>query len=432
VVVAIALSSLWLGMAELRAEPRRTTEQVTLRKKPGEKETALVLLEANTEVTVLAEEGRWLKVKVRDAVGYLTRTTVTTGDAPTAQGSASDAWSAARRTPDGHEVTELFVDAPSAGVLAASPEPSAAKVADVPKGTRLTVLDAATPGWLHARDAAGHEGWIASGNVQNGAIAVEVPGVDLQGRAADYNRAPEGALAIRGSIGFGYRSLGMDLSSNAEGGLTNYLVDADAAAAVLALDVRSRLVAPWFVAGDARVELSSSSPGIDYPGPTAPPGKIPFTTFATDAGARAGLRLKSAIDLALRVGGHYDAFVTKSVDNAGMLPRERLLGVTAGLRADILPPHSRFAASARFDILALGSRAQTPGLEDGTSSTAHALWGGVTVRYQLARHVAPFAGYDFGRATTSWTGMSVREPGVTDAHRVDTTQLFQLGIAAEL
>ncbi len=435
VVVAIALMVSLLGLTELRAEPRRTTEAVTLRKKPGEKEAAITKLAAHTEVTVLAEEGRWLKVKVHNAVGYLTRTTVTPGTAPapvTAPSPQDGSWSAGRRTSDGHEITALFVDAPSAGVLAARPDPQAPKVADIAKGARLTVIDSTTPGWLHARDAAGHEGWIASGHVENGATAVVVSGVDLQGRPDDYDRSPTAPLALRGSIGFGYRSLGMDLSSNAEGGLTNYLVDADAAAAVGELDVRRQLSGSWFVAGDARVELSESSPGIDYPGPTAPPGKIPFSTFAADAGVRGGLRLDPAIEVALRVGGHYDAFLTKTVDNAGMLPRERLVGVTAGLRADITPPHSRFAAGIRFDVLALGSRAQTPGLEDGTSSTARALWGGVTVRFQLARHLAPYAGYDFGRASTAWTGMSVREPGVTNARRVDTTQLFQLGIAAEL
>ena len=416
------------------AEPRRTTESVTLRKKPGEKETAVATVPANTEVTVLGEEGRWLKVKVNGNTGYLTRTTVSGGDAKDVD--AKPQWSAARRTEDGKEMTELFVEAPKAGALVTEPKPGAGKIADIAKGARLVVLDATTPGWLHARDDGGHEGWIATGEVQNGATAVTVSGagVDLAGSAVEqtYTRPPVGALAIRAEVGLAYRSLGMDLTSNAEGGLTNYLVDADAAAAVIDVDARQQLSPSLFAGADLRMVASESSPGIDYPGPTAPPGKIPFATFATDVGVRAGIHAKQAFDLALRLGGHYDAFLPKSVDNAGSLPRERLIGVTAGVRADIVPPHSRFGAAVRFDIMALGSRAQTPGLEDGTSSTARALWGGVTVRYQLGRHISPFAGYDFGRASTDWTGMSVREPSVTDAHRVDTTQLVQIGVSAEL
>jgi hypothetical protein len=49
-----------------RAEPRRTLEEVTLRKKPGEKEAVVARLPAGTPVTVLALEGRRL-VQVRAA-----------------------------------------------------------------------------------------------------------------------------------------------------------------------------------------------------------------------------------------------------------------------------------------------------------------------------------------------------------------------------
>jgi hypothetical protein len=349
------------------AEPRRTTEAVVLRKKPGEKEPVVAKIPANTEVKVLAEQGRWLKVRVNGVEGYLTRTTVTDPEAP--ELAPTGAWSAEMTSPT--------------ALLGSAPNPDASKI---------------------------------------GEVAAE----------ASFTRAAPPTIAIRAELGLGYRALGMDLTSNAEGGLTNYLVDADAVAVVLDVDATMRLSGRAFVAADLRTSFSDSSPGIDYPGPTAPPGKIPFTTVATDLGVRAGIRLKDAFDLALRAGGHYDAFLTQTVDNAGMLPRERLLGVTLGVRADIAPPHTRFGATARFDVLAVGSRAQTPGLEDGQGSTAHALWGGLTLRYFASRHASPFVAYELGRATTAWTGMSVREPAVTNAHRVDTAQVIQIGISAEL
>jgi len=423
-LVCTALLIATIVSAVATAEPRRTTESVTLRKKPGEKEAAVVTIPANTVVTVIGEEGRWLKVKVNGAVGYVTRTTIT---APAAGDETPQAggWSSGRKG------DELFIEVLRAGTLAAEPKPTAAKISDVEKGAHLVVLDATTPGWIHARDEEGREGWISRAQVENGATGVTLTNTDLQGTAQTYVRPPPAPLAIRAELGLGYRSLGMDLTSNAEGGLTNYLVDADAVAAVLDVGATYRLEG-FFVGGDVRTAFSEASPGIDYPGPTAPPGRIPFSTFAADAGVRAGIHVHDAIDLALRAGGHYDAFITKVVDNAGMLPRERLLGATVGLRADIAPPHSRFGATLRFDLLVVGSRAQTQGLEDGTDSSAHALWGGVAVRYQLSPRFSPFAAYDFGRATTSWTGPSMREPGVTDAHRVDTTQLVQIGVSAEL
>ena len=418
----LLITAALLYAAIASADPRRTTEQVTLRKKPGEREAAVGTIAANTEVTVLAEEGRWLKVKAGNQVGYVTRTTITAPDVAT---PAPEGWSAARKGS-----TDLFIEAPTATSLVAEPKVGAAKVGDVAKGAHLVVLDT-TSGWIHARDDQGHDGWLPSGGAANGATAVTISNTDLQGTAEVYARPAPRQLAIRAEVGIGYRSLGMDLTSNAEGGLTNYLVDADAAAFVVDASAIYRLEG-FFVGADLKVTASTASPGIDYPGPTAPPGKIPFSTFATDVGARAGFHLGEAFDVALRLGGHYDAFMTKMVDNAGMLPRERLVGATIGLRADVAPPHSRFGATLRFDLLAIGSRAQTPGLEDGTANTAHALWGGVAVRYQLSEHVSPFAAYDFGRATTEWTGPSVREPAVTDAHRVDTTQLIQLGVSAEL
>lgn len=340
------------------AAPRHTTAAVTLRKRPGEKQASVAQLPANTPVTVLGEDGRWLRVRANGAEGYLTRTSVT-DDTP---------------------------------------------------------LPPPTPAW--------------------GAHPPEVPGKRAEivaGTSVDetYTRPPPRTFELRAGAGLGYRSLGMDLRSNAEGGLTNYLVDADAAAAVLDAGATLRLGGRLLAGFDATTTLSTSSPGIDYPGPTAAPGTIPFTTFALDVGGRLGLRVGD-IELAVRAGAHYDAFLPRSVENAGMLPRERLLGVVAGARVDLAPAHSRFGASARFDILVVGSRAQTPGLEDGTSSTAHALWGGVSVRYLIGAHVAPFAALDFGRATTAWTGPSVREPAVTDAHRTDTTQLLQIGLGAEL
>jgi SH3-like domain-containing protein len=430
---------------------RHTLEPVALRKKPGEKEAVVARLPAGAEVTVLAFDGRWLRVRAGGVEGYLARTTVSAPEDADADAAAQiGQWSAGRRV-GGRMVGELFIDVVvDRAVLRAEPRPDAAAIVALARGARLTVVDAASdPAWIRARDPAGHDGWIGRAEIDNGASGVVVTGVDLRGveRSETGGGAPRGIdrphddrgaqparrpLVLRADLGIGYRALGMDLTSNAEGGLSNYTAEAGAVAATLDADAVLRLGGAWLAGADARVSASDSSPGLDYPGPTAPPGKIPFRTFAADAGARFGARLQRAFDVAMRAGVHYDAFITRSVANAGMLPRERLLGATLGVRADIAPERSRFAVTARFDALVLGGRAQTAGLQDGTSSTAHALWGGLTLRYGVGHGVAAFGGYDFGRATTEWSGMSARQPGVTRTRRVDTAQLVQLGISAEL
>jgi hypothetical protein len=236
---------------------------------------------------------------------------------------------------------------------------------------------------------------------------------------------------IRASVALGYRSLGMDFSSNGTAGLANYLVSADAASADLGVDAALRL-AGIAVGGDARIQLGTSSPGsgIAYVGPSAPSGDIAFKTFAADTGARVGLRTRT-YELAARAGLHYDAFLANHVDNAGRLPREQLVGATLGARIVIAPP-TRIAVELRFDRLMIGKRGQTAGLQDGTASDAGGLWAGATIRVTLRRHFALLSAYDFGRLTTTWSGMSQRATDITSAHRIDSTQTVQLGVAAEL
>lgn len=410
------------------AETRRTAVEVTVRKRAGEKAAAVAVVPAGTDLEVVREEGRWVVVRVKGADGYVTRTSFV---AALAAAPASSAWSAARRSDAGIELS-LYVGVTAAsGSLHAERSATSPVVATLARGARIAVVDAGSdPAWIQGRDDQGHAGWIARREVTDGAPAtldVREPEV-----AAKFVGAPARSLELRVFAGVGFRSLGMDLTSNSAGGLTNYLVDADSVAGTLEMDALLRPAGAWLVAFDGTAQTSVASPGIDYPGPTSAAGKVAFRTVSGELGARAGRRFRDAIELAIRVAGHYDAFLPRDVDNAGMLPRERLLGATAGARLELRPSRSRFGAVVRADVLVFGARAQTTGLEDGTSSTAHAAWGGVTIRIAATRRWAVFGAYDFARMSTSWSGMSTRQPGVTSTHRVDTAQVVQLGVGAAL
>jgi Bacterial SH3 domain len=448
VFIAIVLSIATIRVGA--ADPWRTTIDVVLRKKPGERQAAVTKLPAGTTVVIEKEEGRWLRVRAGKVVGYLTRTTVAdAAPAPDAvvtppvasepaahPGGPTNRWSEERARSTHAGTTGLFVavSAPRASLLEA-PHATAAKRGAVDRGTRLAVIDAASPGWIHVRDGGGRDAWIARAEVANSLPgAIEEPGIASAAVAPELE-APvrrAGRLAIRAGAGVGYRSLGMDFTSNGSAGLANYLVSADAAAANLEADVAMKL-ARVRIGLDARTQVSTSAPGsgIEYLGPSRAGGKIPFTTFALDTGVRIALQ-RRIFELAARAGVHYDAFVAKDVENAGKLPREQLVGATLGGRLEIAPPASRVGVAIRVDALVIGARDQTPGLEDGSASSAHAIWAGTTVRLALRRHWAVSIGYDFARATTAWTGMSVRTPGVTAAHRVDQSQIVQVGLGAEL
>lgn len=429
------ISWLLIGMAIptlAAAETRKTTTQVTVRKRAGEKAAAVVVLPAGTAVDVVREEGRWVLVRVKGGEGYVTRTNLDLP--PTTEPGPAPAWSAPRRT-NGALALDLYVQVTAAaGTLRTTHATTSPALATLPRGARLAVVDGTSdPAWLRGRDDQGRDGWIARAEISDGTVHAAA---DADPRAAEptstFRRRATRSLELRGSAGLGYRSLGMDLTSNSDGGLTNYLVDANAVAAAVELDATLRPAGPWLVGFDGSFQTSVSSPGIDYPGPTSAAGKVPFETVAGEIGVRAGRRVRTAFDLSLRLAGHYDAFLPRDVENAGMLPRERLAGATIGARVELRPPTSRFAATLRTDVLVFGKRAQTPGLEDGTSSTARAVWGGLTVHVAITARWAVFGAYDFARMSTSWSGMSTRQPGVTSTHRIDTSQLVQLGIGAEL
>ncbi len=433
----------------------KTTIAVTLRDKAGEHAAKVADLPVGTEVVVVAEDGRWLRVRAAGHVGYLTRTTIASdapppapvldtlpttepaadADAPTPD--PSKRWGADRLAAS-REGSGLFVGVTSpTAVVLAEPATGAAPVFQAPRGTRLIAIE--TRGtWIHVRDDAGHDGWIARAAVDNSTASVALddkPAATLVTTEATPERTPlriERRLAITAGAALGYRSVGMDFTSNGSVGLSNYLVSADAAAVDVDVDVAMRVTSKLIAGGDVRFQGGTSSgSGIEYTGPSRAGGDIPFKTLAIDAGARVGTQL-GVFEVAARGGVHYDAFLADEVANAARLPRESLVGATAGARVGIAPPRSRVTVGLRFDMLVLGSRSQTSGLEDGTSSDAGALWAGATIRIALGRHLSLLSAYDFGRATTTWSGMSVRFADVTEAKRVDSTQTVQVGIAAEL
>lgn len=431
----------------------KTTAEVVLRKKPGERQAVVTKLPEGTAVEVLREEGRWVLVRVGGDIGYLTRTTIVDTTPPpstlpepaidpiTTQPVPSRRWSSARSDESHRGASGLFVGVTAKTALRAEARDDAESLAEVTRGDRLAVIDASNPGWIQVRTLDGRSAWIARDAVDDGTARVvlaEVPTTAITSRTASVRpiaTAPTSrGLAIRIDAELGYRSLAMDFTSNGTTGLANYVMSADAAAAGLEIEAVKRLSKRLFVGADGRVHSSTSTPGsgIAYGGPSRIGGSIPFSTFASDAGLRVGMHARRVFDVALRAGFHYDAFVTRDVGNAGRLPREHLVGSVVGARIEIAPPRSRVNVSLRFDALVLGARAQTTNLEDGEDSTARATWAGATLRIPLGHTLSLQSTFDFARATTSWTGMSVRTPGTTAATRVDSTQTVWLGVAAEL
>lgn len=433
------------GPAARGIDARTTIEAVVVRKKPGEKQAAAGELPAGTEVVIEREQGRWLRVRAGRITGYVTRTTVTApsaapealavSNAPSsAQESGSQlavvspvdatsrpatirpatSWRAVRdRETTKATRTALFatVTAP-ASALRSGPALEADQVAKADKGDRLIVLDArGTPGWVQVRDTDGHDGWVSQRELGNGTEMVA--SID---DGAPVRRAPEivavagveprRSWSLRIGAGAGYRALASEVMSRATDAPADQRTSDGGSVAEVAIDALARPVRSFSVGVDARIEVGRSATAA---------------TRGLDVGLRAGGRPGQMFELSLRVGARSESSVS-ALMGAG----ERLSGATIGGRVDVTPARSRVTATLQVDSLIGGTWKH-----DLTESKARALWAGMTIRVRLVRGLSLHTSFDLGRATTTWSQMSMSAE-TTPVRRIDTTQVLQFGLAGEL
>lgn len=417
------------------ADGYKTAGPVHLRAKPGEKQELTGDVPANTAVEILEEQGRWRRVKAGKLSGWVARTQLV-GGPPPAPGGSQGAWRThvrGKETAAGGTAVLLVQVVGKVGVVRGAPQVAAASVVEAAPGTHLAVVDArSTPGWIKVRDESGLEGWIARAEVANGeadAAFMRPTRAEEERRAEVRRRARK--LALRAAARVGYRSLAMDFHSNGTDTLANYVMSSEATTITADGEVALRPGHRFGASLDARARLGYSAPGIAYTDLGGMTSHIPFSMLEGDLGLRVNMRVGEA-DVALRAGYHYEALLVDDVENPGRMPRERLAGATLGSRVDLHPAALPFAISARLDVMLAGGRAQTPGLEDGATSTARALWAGLAIHYPLSPRFSLVGVFDYERATTGWTGAGTRVTGATSAHRTDTSQLIEIGLATEL
>lgn len=414
-------------------DARTTIEAVVVRKKPGEKQAAAGELPAGTEVVIEGEQGRWLRVRAGRITGYVTRTTLTAAARPPEVLAVSNAPSSAYE-PDSQLAVAPAVDetirpatswrakatatalvatvtAPSSA-LRSGPAREAAEVAKANKGARLIVIDArGTPGWVHVRDTGGHDGWISQRELGNGADMVA--GTDdgtlvrsMPEAVAVAGVEPHRSWSLRIGAGAGYRALGSEVMSRATDAPSDQRTSAGGGTAEVALDAVARPARSLSVGVDARIDSGRSAAAA---------------TRGLDVGLRAGFRPRPIFELSLRAGARSESSVS-----AAMGVSERLAGATIGVRLDVTPARSRVTATLQVDSL-FGGRWK----HDQTDSKARALWAGMTIGVRIMRGLSLHTSFDLGRATTTWSQMSMSADPAT-ARRTDTTQVLQFGISGAL
>ncbi len=408
-----------------------------LRSGPGDSFKASDELPAGASVEVIALKGRWAQVRIGRKRGWLLRR-VLTGYQPTFEGNSGQAMPQVERVWGGQGTNTSFQVqvASKDAVLRSEAREDAAKIGDAAHGTTLVVVArSADREWVQVRNAEGAVGWISNELVQSRTMA-NVDGDDWSGSVAGngaslatrWRRSDLPRLQVIAAIGIGYRSISMDFSSLGEGVLANTITDSQAMAAETNVDLVWRTLGRRvFIGIDGRFRTSYAKPGIEVLREDMSLGNVDFSAHESAGGLRAGIVIGD-LALAARVGGRYDVFLTRSVDNVGLLPRESLSAGVVGARLDWYRLAPEVVLSIRGEMVVAGRHKQTAGLEDGETIQIRGGAGEIQARYRAADSIDVIANFHYGWSRYTWTGRSARNPDVMESERRDNAQSLGLGL----
>jgi uncharacterized protein YgiM (DUF1202 family) len=487
--VAIAGLLMVLVVPFAAADRVKTTQTTKVMKRPGEKSAVVTRVKAGRTLTVIATQGRWMKVRVNGRTGWVARSTVKSASArevprntrrrPFVDGrSTRRGWSG--EAPDdrvGGDAIEEDEDEEEAERPRKKAKRSKARVEDddedfedededeevaesdcdedeedceeapaEPK--ERVVMVTADKAKLRAKPSKKGK---AEGRVKKGARLVVLEEKDdwmyvedpEEGEAGWIRTAevwepgmrPKRVIRVDGRLGF--ERLGTVFASTSTEELGNYKISAAAAAVSLRADMIQKYGEKYLIGGELRYDLSKSTPGIRYSDGTNA-ADIPFTTHDIDLRAIAGYDFHHKTGAAAygRLGYHYGMFSVANVGdftkNLARLPSETLSGPTIGVGAEAPRVAEKVGARFQADYLAMGKRAQTKGLEDGEVSTVKALWAGLVVNYQWKPNMTIDFAYGYEWSKTVWSGVatgSMRGHNADSAARKDVIHGALVGIA---
>ncbi|MCE9573959.1 MAG: SH3 domain-containing protein [Deltaproteobacteria bacterium] len=468
-----------------RAEEVKTTHTTKILKRPGEQAPVVVRVDAGRSMTVLASDGRWLKVRVNGRTGWVTRSQVAStasargvqrntrrrpfvdgrsvrrgwsGDAPEDRVGAD-----ATDEDDREEADEADEPAPRAKKPAKKPAPKArhrdrdddeveesegdeAEEAEA-EPARKTVTVVAEETDLRAKPS--RRGKAVTTVAKGDRLAIvgeddsgewlEVENQDGDSgwiRAKEVSSDTRAPRVIRADARIGFAALGQNFRSNGTGTLANYKLGSSAIALAIGGGIDVKYKTDFRLGADLGYVGGRAQPGIRYTDGTTS-ADIGFVTHDIDLRAKLGYDWHKANGMVAwgKVGYHYGMFAVANVGdftkNLAKIPSENLSGPTAGLALEIPRLSPKLGAVASADVLFPGKRVQTKGLEDGAASKVIAVWASGLVSYQWKSSVTLDAGYQLSYAKTTWAGAaaaSMRGTASTAAARSDVTHTITVGL----
>jgi len=466
---AVAVLLVVAGTSLASAEKVKTTKTTKVFKRPGEQEAVVTRVPAGRSLTVIDEQGRWLKVRANGRTGWVSRTSVKTASArdvprntrrrPFVDGrSTRRGW--AGEAPDdrvGADAVDEDDDAPKKKakkkakkkVRREEPEEDfededegddedfddEEEVADEdcededceeeapaePK-ERIAYVSVKRTKLLSKPSKKGK----SRGKVKQGARLVvleekggwmlvddgENSGWVKKGDVSEPGNRPKRVINVDARLGFERMAVVFRSTGNADDSpIANYDIQSASAALHAEASMVQKYKANYLLGGEARFAVAKSAPGIRYNDGTNA-ADIPYTTYDIDVRGLVGYDFHHKTGAAAygRLGYHYGMFQVANVSdftkNLAHLPSETLAGPTVGVGADLPRITDKIGASIAADYMVMGARAQTKGLEDGAVSTVTALWAGLMVSYQWKPAITLDAQYGYDYSKTVWTGVA--------------------------
>ncbi len=472
------------------AEKVRTNQSTKIRNRPGEQGKVLVKLKEGQVVTVLAKEGRWLKVRASGRTGYIPRTMV---DMPNDEEIARNT----RRRPfvDGRGTKRGFggddrapedrVGADATGETAPSgsdeeddeggdddENPVASRRggggddddgddgddedAEEVEDDRIRARVASKSPLYDDADDESDESYTA--RPSDTLYVIEEKGkwafVETEDGDAGWIQLSKLDIQESGGGGAGKRSitvmgrLGVALlnqSMTAAGGSTawpdRYRLGSSAAAVALGGRMLSPYKAKFLVGGELTWDIAKAVPGIafDPPDPMVPSSTTGFTRHIVRARAVGGydFKKKSGMAVFAHLGYHYESFLVANVEtltkNTARLPSEIVKGPSLGLSFALPRLTDKIGLRFHLDSLFVGaSLTQTKNLEDGANPQASRLTVGGLLTYRWKPELDIQVAYDLNHGAYKFGAapmMSQRGHTGTAFARTDLSHTVAVGVA---
>jgi hypothetical protein len=213
----------------------------------------------------------------------------------------------------------------------------------------------------------------------------------------------------------------------------NYTMSAGAMTAGVRGEVLRAMTSTRGIGGVVAFSYGKGIKGLTYDGVTTQ-----FTTMSLDIAATGAQTFAGGAVRGLARVGYRERRVdiaggANAAANPALLPSESMRALLVGASLEVPHMTDKLGLRVDVDLLPLATLLQTPGLEDGASSSTSGAHLRAGLRYQWKKWIAVELAYDQERSSSDFTGDapgSMRAHGGAGTTRTDVSHIFSTGLAS--